>query len=441
MSETPGASSTDVRADRPARLASVDVLRGLAISWVLLFHLWVDMKLVAAPPADYYHRFWDRLVDGELARLGTSLTDALFRIGFQGVPLFMMLSGFSLYLAAASRPTFDAGAFYRTRLRRIMVPYWAGFVVFMLGVVAVVLTQMALHDGSFAFHYHSSVTAAAYHRIDIGWSDALASLALFPRVVRDEWFGVPPGSLWFVVIIVQYYALFPLLRRVLDHVGPWWFAGGALVLTVIAKGWLIATYGGLEQPTAFRLDSGVVLFRSFDFALGMTLGYVFVRRRTLVDEYIGSKLDIAGLLFLGFLLQVGGTLLDDRQAYINTLGAPMVVAGLTLMVVPLIAREPARLLATAPARLIAWIGVISYAVLIVNEPIRLVASMLRLEDIPSAAWWLFLTCVYVPATLILAWPFAVLVGLVPGRRDSVTAKPMITPPVELEMPRGAAPAD
>lgn len=426
MSDT-GTAAPDANGGA-SRLASIDVLRGLAIMWVLLFHLWVDMKLVAVEPGEYYQRFAERLAAGEISRLGTSLIDALFRIGFQGVPLFMMLSGLSLYLASQRGDGLDLRRFFTQRLRRILVPYWAGFGVFMLGVIAVAGARAFIHDRSFSDFYHYGVTIAAYHRIDIGWSDAFASLAIFPRLMRDEWFGVAPGSLWFVVIIVQYYALFPLLRRALDRMGPLLFIVAALAVTVVAKGWLIATYGGLEQSPAFRYDSGIALFRIYDFALGMTLGYLVVHRRRLLDEYVGTPFDIAGVLFLGALLQIGGTLLDDRQAYINTLGAPMVITGLTLLSLPLIVREPARALATAPLRLIAWIGVISYAVLIMNEPVRLVASALRVEDVPSAAWWLFLTAVYVPATLLLAWPFAVLVGLAPRRRSKREPRPAAEPP-------------
>ncbi|HEY8173911.1 MAG TPA: hypothetical protein VIH21_12565, partial [Dehalococcoidia bacterium] len=147
---------------------------------------------------------------------------------------------------------------------------------------------------------------------------------------------------------------------------------------------------------------------------------LLIHRRAALEEYVSSKVDIAGVLFLGVLMQIGGTLLDDRQAYINALGTTLVLSGLTLLALPLIVHGPRRLLSLAPMRILAWTGVISYAVLIVNEPVRLVASMLRVEDVPSAAWWLFLTAVYVPATLLLAWPFAALTGMVPRRRTSST---------------------
>ena len=72
-------------------------------------------------------------------------------------------------------------------------------------------------------------------------------------------------------------------------------------------------------------------------------------------------------------------------------------------------------------RLVAWIGMISVAVLIINEPMRLVASLLRVHDVQGVAWWFFLVVVYVPVSVLLAWPFAILTGLIPRRSQPVPA--------------------
>ncbi|HEY8172429.1 MAG TPA: acyltransferase family protein, partial [Dehalococcoidia bacterium] len=201
----PSASSNGDTPVRGERDATIDVLRGLAILWVVIYHLWIDMKLVAAPPADYYHRFWDRLTAAEVSRLGTSLIDAISRIGFQGVPFFMMLSGLSLYIASSRRGRIDLPSFYVARFQRLIVPYWAAFGVFMLGVVGVAATRALLHDGSFAFYYHHGVTGGAYHVIDVDLGDALVHAALFTRLLSDDWWSAIPIPLWFVVILVQYY--------------------------------------------------------------------------------------------------------------------------------------------------------------------------------------------------------------------------------------------
>jgi peptidoglycan/LPS O-acetylase OafA/YrhL len=399
------------------RIAGLDMLRGLAILWVVVFHLWIDIKLVALPPADYYHTAFHRITGGDWGRVGTSLIDAVSRIGFQGVPVFMMLSGLSLYLSASRRGSAPPLLpWYYARLRRLLVPYWAGFFVLLLGACIVAALQVWLSGHSFAYQYHHGVTAAAWNVIDISWDDALVSLALVPRVLRDRWFGVYPNALWFVVVLVQYYLLFPFLRVLLDRIGPAWFAGGALIFTVAAKVLLIWWFGALLLGSAPRFDGGVAPFRIDDFAIGMAVGYMLVHRRQVLAAYTTSAFDIACLAFLGLLLQVGGTLIDDRQGYVNALAAPMVVSGLTLLVLPLIAKRPGRIEANAAARVLAWTGTISYAVLIVNEPMRLFASFLRVHHVPDPAWWVFLFAVYVPITVLAAWPFAIVTGLVPMPR-------------------------
>lgn len=143
------AAKPDTRAT--GRIVSIDMLRGLAILWVIIFHLWIDINLVALPPADYYHIAWDRVADGAWNSVGTALIDAIARIGFQGVPLFMMLSGLALYMSAArSGGTGPVVPYYIARLRRLLVPYWAGFALCFAAVCGIALLRVWLDGGSFA---------------------------------------------------------------------------------------------------------------------------------------------------------------------------------------------------------------------------------------------------------------------------------------------------
>jgi hypothetical protein len=103
---------------------------------------------------------------------------------------------------------------------------------------------------------------------------------------------------------------------------------------------------------------------------------------------------------------------------------PLSTLGLGLVVLPLLVKPPSRIDATAPMRAIATLGVMSYAVLIVNECMRLVASQIRIENPSDTVWWTFLVAVYMPASVLLAWPLAHVLGLMPRR----AAKPeAITP--------------
>jgi hypothetical protein len=60
----------------------------------------------------------------------------------------------------------------------------------------------------------------------------------------------------------------------------------------------------------------------------------------------------------------------------------------------------------------AWVGVISYTVLIVNEPLRSITHTMRVEA--ASDFWMFIWIVvlYMPITLIAARPLAVFLGLV-----------------------------
>ena len=69
----------DNRAAQPdsTRFASIDVLRGFAIVWVILFHLWGDLEFFPGAPRVYYHQLADQWRDnaGPLA-IFTSFTPA-----------------------------------------------------------------------------------------------------------------------------------------------------------------------------------------------------------------------------------------------------------------------------------------------------------------------------------------------------------------------------
>jgi hypothetical protein len=106
----------------------------------------------------------------------------------------------------------------------------------------------------------------------------------------------------------------------------------------------------------------------------------------------------------------------DVWPYWQAFALPFVTLGLALLALPLLVRRPSTSRVSLPVRALTTIGVMSYAILIVNDALRLVASQLRVEDVPGAVWWTFLVAIYVPASVLLAWPLARLFGLFPQRR-------------------------
>ena len=120
------------------------------------------------------------------------------------------------------------------------------------------------------------------------------------------------------------------------------------------------------------------------------------------------------MLAVGLCMEVTGMLLDDRGSAVSAFAAPIVITGMTLVFLPLFTKEPGRLEATWPAMFFAMCGPLSYAILIANEPMRLVGSFLRVEEVPTLVWWAFLAA-YIPLTVVFAKPIAALLGIGPRR--------------------------
>ena len=88
------------------RITSIDILRGFAILWVLAYHLWTDLRYPNVYPAqsDAFREVAHQLADADLPGAMAAATEAFLRVGYLGVPLFMLLSGYSLTLSANGCP-------------------------------------------------------------------------------------------------------------------------------------------------------------------------------------------------------------------------------------------------------------------------------------------------------------------------------------------------
>jgi peptidoglycan/LPS O-acetylase OafA/YrhL len=86
---------------------------------------------------------------GDVPGAATAFTDAFLRVGYLGVPLFMILSGLSLTMVAMRRETPPGGTplFLYRRLRRVMIPYWFGFVYTLAFAGALAFVQWQRHGG------------------------------------------------------------------------------------------------------------------------------------------------------------------------------------------------------------------------------------------------------------------------------------------------------
>ena len=400
-----------------SRLSSIDALRGAAILWVILFHLWGDIKFFPPVPHDYYMRFTDRVREGGVWPALTAFTDILLRDGFEGVSLFMMLSGLSLTLVAYRGGGVTSWPrFFVHRFRKLMLPYWAGVAITYAVIAAIAWRQASIGGTDFAAQLQHGVTISLRTHIIIDRDVALASVTLLPRLLHDDRFFAPQLALWFVGLLAQYYLLFPVLFVLMRRMGLVPFLITTFAVTALANCWVLYQYRYLELQ--FRLVTGWAPFRLFEFTSGMAIGAIIAdpARAAALAALRHPPVIIAALL-VGFAAHTAGDLLIGQWdvGYWQALALPLVTLGMGLLALPIVTKRPSASDGWLPVRALAAAGVMSYTVLIINDPMRLIASQVRLEQAPAALWWGFLVAVYIPVTLILAWPLARALGLLPPR--------------------------
>jgi peptidoglycan/LPS O-acetylase OafA/YrhL len=190
------------------RIDGVDLLRGLAIFFVLMNHVTVRLRIAKVP-----------FTDG----MARQLVTALFFNGQRGVQIFFAVSGFLITTTSLRRwgnlSNIRIGEFYRLRFARI-----APLLLLLLAILSF------LHVGGFKDY------VIRPDRGTIG--GALLSALTFRINVYEANHGYLPGSwdiLWSLSIEEMFYLFFPLLCR--------WFGRGKLLIGILAIFVVLGPFG------------------------------------------------------------------------------------------------------------------------------------------------------------------------------------------------------
>lgn len=276
----------------PGRLGWLDLLKGAALIWVFWNH--VAERTMGCPMLGNPNPGWPSLAErvAQLAPLsGHGLWNVpinVFRVvgwlGDQGVGLFLLLSGFGLAWGALWRTGgqgFSWKEFYRRRLFRIYPLWWAAHaLVPVAGVLGLLSTK---------FSITRFLLSLAGIRVDL------------------EGFYAFSGAWWFIGLLIQLYALFPLLWELLAR----WGALRLFIVTALAAGaarWLGILY--FREYMDVWIRGSVFITRLPEFVLGMGVAGWMQKGGTAAVSKLGSVswgLASLGLYLLGTALSLTWT--------------------------------------------------------------------------------------------------------------------------------------
>jgi peptidoglycan/LPS O-acetylase OafA/YrhL len=378
-----------------AFLPVIDVLRGITILWVALFHLYVDTRGIPGSDATASGTL-AALLSGAIVRTLALAVDSLAGLPSFRVDLFLFVTGFVLMLSHRTR----ASAFLSRRLKAVLPSYWLGSLL-VLGVILILAGVRAAIVGSpFGFEVQRGSILARLHYL-VEPLDIIRSFSIVGRFESPRTMQVVAPSMWYVVLVLQAYCVFPLLRALLSRLGPVRFFLAALAFTWLGR-WLEFRYSFVP---GFDPNAAVIYFLPFrllPLALGMVASRWAPALRATPRRAVA--LALAGPAIVVVLAAVWASdYSNSPRALIGVVGptAPLVLALPGLWAIAAAASA-----LPALRRLLTWTGRHSIAILVVQDPLRFaVGTALALGiRLGESTWWI--APGYIAASLLLAWAWS-----------------------------------
>ncbi len=348
------------------RVETIDAVRGLACLWVLLHH-----SLIYWGWRVYRPVLWH-------------LQDVA-RVGYLGVHLFLVLSGFVLFYPVVRRhgvrqATVDPRAFLLKRARRILPPYYLA----LAGFLAVGLWPAAAAVLGSPFDLRSGLL-----HLTMLFNLDPASIAL------------TNGSFWSLALEFQLYLTFPLLLWACRQAGLAAVVCGTLAVAVAWQVVVAPRMVPAAVPGAVMWPWQAVWYyavpgRCCEFAMGMAAAAAVARprRHTLAAAAVLAGVTLPFAVRLVMTPNQFGPVRD--QAWGVVFAATVVLT----------AAAPAWVAASAAVRGAGWLGGISYSVYLIHQPL-LQLSRLALDRAGIAVEYRLAVfgTVALPLLIALGWGF------------------------------------
>jgi peptidoglycan/LPS O-acetylase OafA/YrhL len=348
--------------DQKTRLRFVDGLRGLAILMVLFCHsVWQDLD-------------GDRVI-GHLS-MPRTVVDSLSSWGFEGVSLFLVVSGFCLSYPAWQRRAegypdwFDPRRFFARRCLRILPPYYA--VLLALTVSTLVLSRRTALPPSMTVQ-------------PLTLPNLLSHVLLLHNVTR--WYAGINGSFWSLGLEWQWYWVFPVVLALAAR--SLWLASAACVAAAI--GWHVATG---DLLLLWHHSPATVSARLCEFMGGVVAAHAVVAGQCTSRR---ARTFLVACLLLPIVVSLPGPASVVAR---DTFGQPQPFWGISFTALILLGSTAGplnRVLSSYPA---VRLGIISYSLYLVHQPVLEAVEMAARG--PLAIWWI-VRPVAISAAIVAGW--------------------------------------
>jgi peptidoglycan/LPS O-acetylase OafA/YrhL len=351
------------------RLLWLDVVKGLAILWIVYFHFFLTYTNAPSPiQRDFISKVagpdgWDGLA-ASANTIARMTWIAVSQLGFHPVAVFIILSGWALMQSAARQAASKPiawSAWYRARFLRLYPMYWVAHLVYLL-----------------------SPFVARLEPIDERIILSLLGLR-FINITMN--FAYLNAAWWYFSMLIQLYLLFPIFFWALRRLGTWRFLLAACFIGFLARYLLLVVF----KQNGSWAGGGFAICRLPEFALGMALGVWHSRNGAKVERFL-----VGGTgLFTGLILYPAAlALYRSLESYIFTDFATgaccfLVLAGVT----GLILRLP------RAAKALGFVGAFSYGIYLIHQPYVIWVG-LRIKEQPV---WMFLIIAAAMLTVLSAW--------------------------------------
>jgi putative ABC transport system ATP-binding protein len=309
-----------------ARLESIDFVKGLAITGIIFFHCYE--AIYGWPGHDLFRYLNGGLVPAYTLNLSSrelALKSILklTGLGYQGVSVFVVLSGFLQVWSSKKNETPDE--YVIRRFLRIFPLYW-------MTVIGVIILNLILQRTS-------GVLLPQLPGVLMGWAPLLP---LNP-------------SFWFMSLIIQLYFLFPYLHRLLNSLGEKKF----LLLSTLFSVLFLLVFANIRPWAGIFSRSRIAGIFFGCWLIEFSIGMVMANHFSKVNSMLGVKTIVP--MFLGYVL--GLYLTSSPLTW--PLGRPLYGVTLTLFLWSLY-----NIVKTVPLlkKPFVFIGLNSFALFLINQP-------------------------------------------------------------------------